>query len=143
MNINTLLFKLQSEALFPLVYFKFNFYVRNSTWNADTGEYQCENTHMTHDQTLPLHRKTLRFLRQTHFSNSWEMRVLTRILQATGYNTDSRTHLRQQRRADPSSAEVLERTSLTVNGVPLLLWDQATFSSSFQVRVIAGRCNCE
>lgn len=41
-------FKLQSEALFPLVYFNFNFYVRNTTWNADTGEHRVrENAHGT------------------------------------------------------------------------------------------------
>lgn len=37
LNINTLFSSSKTEALFPLVYFNFNFYVRNSTWNADTG----------------------------------------------------------------------------------------------------------
>lgn len=47
LNINTV-FKLRREALFPLVYFNFNFCVRNSTWNADTVERGArENAHGT------------------------------------------------------------------------------------------------
>lgn len=70
--------------------------MRNSTWNADTGEYQYENTHMTHDQTLATNKKnSLPFLQQTHFSNSWEMRVRCGL---PGAARGTRTHLRQQRR---------------------------------------------
>ena len=32
------------QPLFPVVYFNFNFYVRNTTWNADTGNHR-ERTH--------------------------------------------------------------------------------------------------
>lgn len=33
-------FKLRREAWFPLVYFNSDFYVRNTTWNADTSEHR-------------------------------------------------------------------------------------------------------
>lgn len=45
--------------------------------------------------------------------------------------------------ADPTSVELLEITSLTLRGAPLLLRDQRECFSSFKVRVITGRCNCE
>lgn len=41
-------FKPQRRALFPLVYFNSNFYVRNTTWNADTGEHESARRRTWH-----------------------------------------------------------------------------------------------
>lgn len=49
--VNTLDLQASSRrgARFPSVYFKSNFYVRNSTWNADTAERRSSRPHIAQD----------------------------------------------------------------------------------------------
>lgn len=101
-------FDLRREALVPLVYFNSNFYVRNTTWNADTGERRVrENAWHLIIQTC---HARMAALSQAHnvptFLKAGEMRVLaleySRAL--TGHNglkranapaaaTQSRSHI--------------------------------------------------
>lgn len=138
-------FKLQREALSTLVYFNSNFYVRNTTWNADTGERRVrENTwHMINKSPPPSRPPAgrLRFLQRarTHtFPKSCEMRVLApEYSTLSGHNKSAQTHLRQQHRVDPTSAELLEITSLTLRGAPLLLRDQRDQSVSLLLKCVS------
>lgn len=137
-------FKLQREALSTLVYFNSNFYVRNTTWNADTGERRVrENTWHMINKSPPLpppcRKVALSPARaHTHFSKSCEMRVLApEYSTLSGHNKSAQTHLRQQHRVDPTSAELLEITSLTLRGAPLLLRDQRDQSVSLLLKCVS------
>lgn len=132
LNINTV-FKLQRKALFPLVYFNFNFCVRNSTWNADTAEHGAREKRTWHMiRVSPA--GILRLLRQTPLfppnsaercESSLECNTPTR------HYTSAQTHLRQRHTADPTPAERIGKNFTHTERRSLLLRDQATFSSLF------------
>lgn len=71
-------FDLRREALVPLVYFNSNFYVRNTTWNADAGERRVqENAWHTIIQTCPARMAALSPAHNIPtFLKAGEMRVL-------------------------------------------------------------------
>lgn len=68
---------------------------------------------------------------------------------ATRHNSSAKTHLRQQPGADPHTSRAIRNKFTHTEGrssfAPGLceIRAQATFSSSFKVRVTAGRCNGE
>lgn len=68
---------------------------------------------------------------------------------ATRHNSSAKTHLRQQLGADPHTSRAIRNKFTHTEGrssfAPGLceIRAQATFSSSFKVRVTAGRCNGE
>lgn len=105
-------------------YFNLNFYVRNTTWNADTGEHTAWKRTWHMIKNLPCRNTALSPI-NTLFSSRWQMRLLTAEYSTLNrHNTSAQTHLRQQYGADSTSAELLEITSLTLKGAPLLLRDR-------------------
>lgn len=130
------------EPLCPLVYFNFNFYVRNTTWNADTGKH-------AHVIKTPLQGDCAFFNKRTIPKAQRCGSSLGYSRLATRHNSSAKTHLRQQPGADPHTSRAIRNKFTHTEGrssfAPGLceIRAQATFSSSFKVRVTAGRCNGE